>query len=279
MRKEEKMPVPLSIITVNYNNCRGLSKTVDSVLEQTVFGAFEYIIIDGGSTDGGIEVLCRNTDKITYWVSEKDSGIYNAMNKGIRQASGEYLMFLNSGDHLIAADIVEVILNYLKAYPGVDIFYGDAFIGSSTDVMQGLLKHPPVLELKYFKTETINHQASLIKAELFQQYGFYPEHYQLAADYWLFLRCFLDEKVFKHIDRLLVDYDFTGLSAVDGYKKYKNEQFAIWDQLVPGYVRSIVNENEALSVQDRHYRKILDYKIVSVAVRLNARYQGLKGAS
>ncbi|GGF20533.1 glycosyltransferase family 2 protein [Hymenobacter cavernae] len=273
------MSSKISLITVNYNNKSGLEKTVSSVLGQTTLGSFEYIVIDGGSTDGGVELLRRNTDKISYWVSEKDAGIYNAMNKGIRQATGDYLLFLNSGDHLLAADTIEHILGHIQAAPEVDIFYGDAFIGSSTDVMGGLLKHPPILDLKYFKTETLNHQASLIKAALFQQYGLYPEHYRLAADYWLFLRCFLDGKVFQHIDRLLVDYDFTGLSAADGYKKYKDEQFAIWDQLVPGYVRDIISENEALSAENRRYRQILDYKIVDVAVRLNAKYQGLKGGS
>ena len=87
----------LSVITINYNNAEGLAKTMDSVFRQR-FSDFEYIVIDGGSTDGSKDLIVNNQDKIAYWCSEKDSGIYNAMNKGIREASGEYLLFLNSGD-------------------------------------------------------------------------------------------------------------------------------------------------------------------------------------
>lgn len=87
--------VKLSIITVSYNNVSGLRKTIESVLNQSSKD-FEYIVIDGGSTDGSVELIKQHGDKIAYWVSEKDAGIYNAMNKGIRQAKGEYYQFLNS---------------------------------------------------------------------------------------------------------------------------------------------------------------------------------------
>lgn len=83
----------LSVITINYNNAEGLAKTMDSVFRQR-FSDFEYIVIDGGSTDGSKDLIVNNQDKIAYWCSEKDSGIYNAMNKGIREASGEYLLFI-----------------------------------------------------------------------------------------------------------------------------------------------------------------------------------------
>ena len=85
-----------SIITVNYNNKEGLRNTIESVIHQT-YRDFEFIVIDGGSTDGSAEVLKEYDSQITYWVSEKDKGIYNAMNKGIAKATGDYLNFMNSG--------------------------------------------------------------------------------------------------------------------------------------------------------------------------------------
>ena len=96
----------LTIITINYNNLEGLKRTVESVLNQT-WQEFEYIVIDGGSNDGSAEYIESQSEHIDYWVSEPDKGIYNAMNKGIAKARGEYLLFLNSGDHLYSAKVLE----------------------------------------------------------------------------------------------------------------------------------------------------------------------------
>ena len=110
----------LSIITINLNNAAGLRKTIESVVNQT-FTDYEYLIIDGGSTDGSVEVIKEFADKITYWVSEPDKGIYNAMNKGILKARGEYLQFLNSGDWLVDNEVLFRVfsLNHFE-----DILYG-----------------------------------------------------------------------------------------------------------------------------------------------------------
>ena len=83
-----------SIITINFNNCDGLRRTIESVVNQTNDN-YEYIVIDGGSTDGSVDVIQKYSDRISYWVSEKDDGIYNAMNKGVRHAHGDYCLFLN----------------------------------------------------------------------------------------------------------------------------------------------------------------------------------------
>src|SRR4051812_22804100 len=99
----------LSIITINYNNVSGLRKTVESVVNQTSQD-FEYIVIDGGSTDGSVDVLKQYAKKIKYWISEPDKGIYNAQNKGILKATGEYCHFINSGDYLVKNDVIEKML-------------------------------------------------------------------------------------------------------------------------------------------------------------------------
>ena len=96
------MKKKVSVITVNYNNLKGLERTISSVLSQS-FSDFEYIIVDGGSTDGSKEYIESKQEYINQWVSEKDHGVYNAMNKAIRMAQGEYCIFMNSGDHFFSS--------------------------------------------------------------------------------------------------------------------------------------------------------------------------------
>ena len=100
----------LSIITVNYNDAKGLQRTIESVLCQT-FHDYEFIVIDGGSTDGSVEVIKRYEKYIDYWVSEQDGGIYPGMNKGLRQAKGEYVNFMNGGDCYHSSDVLEKIFS------------------------------------------------------------------------------------------------------------------------------------------------------------------------
>ena len=100
-----------SIITVNFNNKEGLRKTIESVIRQS-FRDFEYIVIDGGSTDGSADILKEYDAQIDYWVSEPDKGIYNAMNKGIVQAKGEYLNFMNSGDYFYDNQVLQHVADY-----------------------------------------------------------------------------------------------------------------------------------------------------------------------
>lgn len=111
----------LSIITINKNNAIGLEKTIQSVINQTYFDKIEYIIIDGLSTDGSSMIIDKYRNYFSYWVSEKDNGIYDAMNKGTNAAAGEYLLFLNSGDVLYHNNIIKEVYNELKSY---DIVYG-----------------------------------------------------------------------------------------------------------------------------------------------------------
>ena len=102
----------LSIVTINYNNLSGLQKTIDSVLQQS-FKDYEWIIIDGGSTDGGKELLEKNQNHFAYWCSEPDKGIYNAINKGLSHATGDYIQFLNSGDWLYDSTILEKVFTQI----------------------------------------------------------------------------------------------------------------------------------------------------------------------
>lgn len=169
-----------SIITVNYNNKEGLRRTIESVIHQS-FRDFEYIVIDGGSTDGSKEILEEYDAHITYWVSEKDNGIYHAMNKGIAKATGEYLNFMNSGDCFYANDVLE----HVSTYPtDADFIVGRDYHYSEEKQLGHASIQPPRTTMIHFFISTLDHQSSFIKRELFKDSP-YREDYRLVSD-WIF---------------------------------------------------------------------------------------------
>lgn len=152
----------LSIITINRNNVRGLSHTIASVVAQTS-QQFEYLIIDGNSTDGSKEEILRNEKHLAFWCSEPDKGIYHAMNKGIQRARGEYLLFLNSGDILLDKDTIAQVI---PALDGTQLVYGNlVFKGKDTEITQ---PYPDVLGIDYLFYQSLGHPASFIQKELFK---------------------------------------------------------------------------------------------------------------
>lgn len=169
-----------SIITVNYNNKEGLRKTIESVISQTNRD-FEYIVIDGGSNDGSVDVLKKYDRYITYWISEKDKGIYNAMNKGILKSTGEYLNFMNSGDCYYAPDTLEKVNKYQT---DSDFIVGKDYHFSEKTQSGHASIQPPYTTMIHFFTSTLDHQSSFIKRELFNN-KLYNENYQWVSD-WIF---------------------------------------------------------------------------------------------
>lgn len=174
-----------SIITINYNNHDGLRKTIESVINQS-YKDFEYIVIDGGSTDGSKEVIEEYTNHIDYWVSEPDKGIYNAMNKGINVAHGDYLNFMNSGDCFYNNNVLSDTLPYLTA----DIVYGRLFYFNHKERSVYLKGSPNML---HFYDNTLNHQSSFISRKLFAD-SLFDESYKIVSD-WKF---FIESLVFKN---------------------------------------------------------------------------------
>lgn len=201
----------ISIITINFNNKDGLVKTIDSVLSQT-FTEIEYIIIDGASTDGSVEVLNTYKNRVAYCVSEKDNGIYEAMNKGIAIAKGEYLLFLNSGDYLSSSNILKEIIPQLT---GEDIIYGNLYQDVCGRLVQTI--YPPVITAKYFFSNSIPHPASFIRKELFTKYGYYNTKLKLVSDWEFFFLavCKFNCSV-KHIPFFVSVYNLVGLSRKSG---------------------------------------------------------------
>ena len=198
-----------SIITINFNDAIGLSKTIESVLSQS-FTDYEYIIIDGGSTDGSVDVIKRHAEQLTYWVSEKDAGVYDAMNKGIVAAKGDYLLFLNSGDYLHSNDVLKRIS---ENNSNIDLIYGDIILAQNS-VIVGKKISPDKISRVFLYWDCIGHQAQFIKRVLFEKYGNYSLEYKICADYEFFLRVFLKYRIStKHISIPVSVYDISGMSG------------------------------------------------------------------
>ena len=213
----------ISIITINFNNAEGLDKTIQSVLSQT-YGEIEYIIIDGGSHDGSREVIEKNVNKISHWVSEQDKGIYHAMNKGIALATKEYLLFLNSGDCLHNTSIIEAILPKLKM--GKDLYYGDLkWIVNTNDFV---VKYPKKLSLSFIYKNSLPHPATFIKRKLFYKISLYNENLTLVSDWEFFMRAILKYDVsYQHLEMIIADFDGYGLSNTLEQKKVIDTERAL----------------------------------------------------
>lgn len=213
----------LSIITINYNNAQGLRGTIKSIISQN-FKNFEYIVIDGNSSDSSKDVIEKYADKIDYWVSEPDLGIYNAMNKGIRQAKGEYLLFLNSGDYLKDSVFMQEIMDQLT---GEDIIYFDLEVYYSAENIV-YKSYPDSVNFEYFLTKTLPHPASFIKKRLFEKYGLYDEKIKICSDWAFFLNMIGDKKCsYKHVGSSFSVFFFDGISSapqsVELMRKEKEE--------------------------------------------------------
>ena len=211
------MKYSLSIITINYNNAEGLKKTIESITRQS-YKNFEYIVIDGASNDGSKEIILNNEKNISYWISEKDNGIYNAMNKGIRAASGDYVLFMNSGDFLYNETVVEDILKNLAEED--EIVYGNALLRNEKKKWEVIQEHPRELNFSYFYKQTICQQACVIKRSLFDAIFFYNEDYKICADWEFFIYAIYVQHVrIRKIDFLITIYDTTGVSGNPSFKK------------------------------------------------------------
>ena len=214
----------LSIITINYNNAAGLKKTLDSVAVQT-YTDFEHIIVDGASSDGSVEII-REYEKqlhITHstihllWSTEKDNGIYDAMNRGIRKAKGEYTLMLNSGDYLVDECVLERIIPELD---GTDIVQGNIIIAKEDkEIIKCGYGKSDISFIDVMKGDFL-HQASFCKIDLFERYGYFDESYRINGDTVFYAKCLgFGDATFRYINQNIAYFDTTGISA-DPDKKW-----------------------------------------------------------
>ncbi|MEL6813039.1 MAG: glycosyltransferase family 2 protein [Bacteroidota bacterium] len=227
----------LSIITINYNDAEGLEKTMDSVFGQT-FRDYEYIIIDGGSKDTSVQQIEAHAPKITHWVSEKDDGVFHAQNKGIMASTGEYLLFLNSGDVLDHANALTEFISH-QDFQG-DIIYGDYRFEDGEKV------YADELTPYYFVKTSLPHQSTLFRRTVFDTMGLYDEKYKIAADRAFFIKCFMSGKIsFQHIKYPLTLFDLSGLSNDPNFlEKKKEEDEALFKEYFGSEYENVMAQRE-----------------------------------
>jgi glycosyltransferase involved in cell wall biosynthesis len=204
----------ISIITINYNNKPGLIRTIESVINQQ-FSDYEFIIIDGLSTDGSKDVIEQNQNRLAYWVSEKDRGVYDAMNKGIKAATGKYLFFLNSGDCFVDKNVLSNVAKKMSD-TNYDIVYGNAVYSNN------IIKYKDQLSLYYVLNMGMCHQVQFIKKDLFEKYGYYNTSYKITADHcqlMLFLAKY--NATYFHVNTVIADIEPGGMSdrSIDENRK------------------------------------------------------------
>lgn len=202
----------LSIITVNYNNINGLRRTIESVKQQS-FRDFEWIVIDGGSTDGSKELIDENKELFSYWQSCPDDGVFPAMNIGVTKASGEWLQFLNSGDSLYERDTLSRVFS--QDYD-CDVLYGDAEHFDHTG--SWFRTFPDKLGLNFFWYNTLNHQSTFFRRELLEEQP-YDVTYTNIADYIYYISLIFRNKSFQHLSQVITSCE----PSTIGHRKFREE--------------------------------------------------------
>lgn len=203
------MEPKLSVITICKNE-PFIEDTCKSIVHQ-LNQEFEWIVVDGASTDGTLDKLSKYQYRINAFISEADEGVYFAMNKGIRQAHGKYLLFLNGGDLFYGDDVVNRVVPYLESGKS-DVFYGDSYrlFEKSADCF--IKTYPDKLVKSFFLTNTLAHQSSFIKRELFEKFGGYREDFDIVSDKEKWLN-FIDNGVsFSHIPVVVSCFRMNGIS-------------------------------------------------------------------
>lgn len=232
--------IKLTIITINYNNASGLYKTIQSVFNQ-IYSDFEYVIIDGASTDGSQEVITQyfnfqNNISLAF-ISEQDNGIYHAMNKGIRLAKGEYIHFLNSGDWLVDDMVVENMIeqiDVLKANNTIpDIYVGNKItIRADGKIRKSRNDKMPITALTFYRG-TIEHTSTYIRRDLFDKYGLYDESLRIVSDWKWYLQAVILHNAKVCFSNTFVSYfDNTGISSTNlDLDKYERRK--VLEELLP----------------------------------------------
>lgn len=203
---------------------------MDSVRDQS-WQDFEHVVIDGNSTDKSVEIIKSYTYKNLDWISEPDSGIYNAMNKGIDRAKGKYLLFLNSGDTLESKDTLSKILSFLRS--GKSIISGNIIFKEENS--QRLRKHPENITFSYLVGNAISHPSTFIKRDLFEVYGKYDENLKIVSDWAFFLKVLgLNNESYISIPETISVFDATGISSLkENLDQVNKERTMVLEQYFP----------------------------------------------
>ena len=248
-----------SIITINYNNRDGLRHTIESVITQD-YNDFEFIIIDGGSTDGSVDVIKEYHHHISYFTSEKDNGVYHAMNKGIHAANGEYLNFMNSGDTFYNKSVLSTVANEIN---NADIVVGKDYHYDAVNQKGFSSILPSRISMVTFFMETLPHQGAFIKRVLFDNSP-YNEKLSIAADWDFYVKKIVVEKCsVQLIPTIVSNREQGGISTTQAIKQ-KEERDSIIHELIPD---GVYRDYETLA----HLDKSTLYKLMNICERKKPR--------
>lgn len=212
----------VSVITVVYNNVAFIEKTINSVLSQ-IFDDFEYIIIDGGSTDGTLEIIKKYQNNLSHLISEKDRGIYDAMNKGVNVSSGKYCVFMNSGDIFANVNVMSDFQRELFPIHS-DVVYGDVITVDSNGCRNyKKAENPGNKHRMYFC-----HQSAFASTRLLRLFPF-DTKYPMSADFKFFKTCFQKKYVFKYVPQPVAIFSLTGVSKVQRIRGLEENMRVIID--------------------------------------------------
>lgn len=220
----QKNSPKLSIVTICYNQ-PDIEQTCKSILSQS-WQDFEWVVIDGGSTDGTLEILEKYKNRIAKLISEKDNGRYNAMNKGIKLCSGEFISFLNGGDSYFNNDVLKDVFENREHNESV--LYGNVLIMQSKNLISEnntIRKLPNELPKNFFINDCICHQSTFVSKSLFEKYGYYNEDYEIISDWEKWLLFTKNKVEFKYINLTISNFKNDGISSLEKYQKlYKKER-------------------------------------------------------
>ena len=255
----------VSFVTVNLNNADGLRRTLESLPYGKA--TFEHVVVDGGSTDSSLDLLEPYRKFNLKVLSEKDSGIYNAMNKGIELASGDYLNFMNSGDCLVNLEVIDQVTNY--SGPPV-IWYGDRLTGRTKDLWQYA---SPIRLSMLVSDGGLSHQSQFIPRQFFEDCGGYDETFRIAGDWaWNIEAAVSHNKPFRHLGEVVCHFEGGGIGSPDSpdHWKVKKERDEYLEQRLP-WVLSDMQELNSMRKKEQLQKASGIYKFAEALFRLKNR--------
>lgn len=241
----EKM-IKISIVTATYNAAKTLRQAMESVFAQD-YPAVEYIVIDGASTDGTVEILYANSSRIAYWISEPDAGIYDAFNKGIRAASGDYIYFLGADDCLCDDNVLSRVAEVLDET--VDILSAGVYVVNHVN-LERYAGSETARDISTFDGEMIPHQGMFVKTGILKN-RFFDTSFRLAGDYDFFLECYYNKAIrFRYVDFPVAYYATEGAGSSGGVVNLE-ERRRIWKKY---HMKHLLIKHENDNFRPNHFR-------------------------
>lgn len=265
----KKYKFDISVITINYNNSNGLKETLKSVKNQ-VCKKFEYIIIDGSSTDDSLSVIEKYKENINVIISEKDNGIYHAMNKGVKVSNGKYVLFLNSGDSFFSAQSILNFYKYINQFD-YDFFYGDIFLDDNK--RKWTKKSPLILSYRFFVKDSLPFPCTLIKKSVIEENNYFDENLRIVSDWKFFILsyCKLNKSFFYINEEPVVKFKLDGIS--NNYPNIIIEERA---KVLKDNFKNYLKEFDSISKLEEELFLLCNNKIIKMLIKLKLIKRGIK---